>query len=148
MTLHRLTNKEPKWGGLLTNMRDVHRLSEEETQLCQECHILPSCLCTTKEQVLSKQKKVFYTLFDMHTVSSLDMLHAQRLFEFLADDGEHGVVQIVRRTFDGDRQPAAHGAQHQHRRRMAQKEGAEQNCRCDLCLPNRDEGALIGERRG
>merc|ERR1712169_90814 len=40
-------------------------------------------MMNTKEQVLSKQKKVFYMLFDMRHVSSLDLLHAQRLFEFL-----------------------------------------------------------------
>jgi hypothetical protein len=84
VTLQRLTRKEPRWGGALelTLMKDVAKLSEDEKKLCQDCHIVPTVLLNAKDEILNRQQKVFYTLFDVRTVSGLDLLHAQWVFDF------------------------------------------------------------------
>jgi hypothetical protein len=89
VTLHRFTGKDPGWHGPLdiTSAKDVTRLSDEEKKMCSDSHILPTCLLTTKNTVLHKEPRLFYTLFDMRSVSSLDLLHAQKLFEFFIKQG-------------------------------------------------------------
>lgn len=84
VTLHRYTMKDPRWGGPLdiTSAKDISRLNDEEKKLCSDSHVLPTCLLATKNAVLHKDQRLFYTLFDMRSVSQLDLLHAQKVFEF------------------------------------------------------------------
>eukprot|EP00672_Neobodo_designis_P013739 CAMPEP_0174855794 /NCGR_PEP_ID=MMETSP1114-20130205/34222_1 /TAXON_ID=312471 /ORGANISM="Neobodo designis, Strain CCAP 1951/1" /LENGTH=1055 /DNA_ID=CAMNT_0016090561 /DNA_START=81 /DNA_END=3248 /DNA_ORIENTATION=+ len=96
VTLHRFTGRDPLWQGPLdiTSAKEVSRLSDDEKKMCSESHILPSCLLQTKSTVLHKEPRLFYTLFDMRSVSSLDLLHAQRLFEFFIKQGYFERVNV------------------------------------------------------
>jgi hypothetical protein len=99
VTFHRLTMKDPVWGGALDIVaaKDNLLLSESERKLCVETHIPPTTVLKVKEHLMEGAPRLYYTLFDMRALSGLDLLHAQKIFTFFIEEGmleRHSVYHV------------------------------------------------------
>ena len=85
VTVHRLTLKDPAWGAPLdiSTVKDVARLNDEEKKLCAVNHITPTSFLQAKNAILHKDPRLYYTILDIRTISTLDLCHSQKLMEFL-----------------------------------------------------------------
>eukprot|EP00760_Papus_ankaliazontas_P003988 PhM_4_TR11673/c0_g1_i1/m.86671 len=77
--------KDPEWVPpmeLTPDMEDIEKLTEDEKGYCRAYHLLPRSYLSHKEKVLMFDR-TFITLFDVRSVTELDMFHAQQFFSFL-----------------------------------------------------------------
>eukprot|EP01065_Artemidia_motanka_P045032 TRINITY_DN6519_c4_g1_i1.p1 TRINITY_DN6519_c4_g1~~TRINITY_DN6519_c4_g1_i1.p1 ORF type:complete len:1023 (+),score=251.87 TRINITY_DN6519_c4_g1_i1:154-3069(+) len=89
VALLQLTKLNPQWGqGLVDIARNkgYNQLEEEERKFCVANHISPLNFLNAKRQVLARPR-LMINLYDMRTISSLDMQHSQKLFEFFSKQG-------------------------------------------------------------
>ena len=99
VTFHRLTLKDPVWGGPLdiVSIKDAEILNDAERKLCIDTHIAPTVLLNTKKAMVENDMRLYYTLFDIRAISCLDLLHAQKLFTFFIEQGlieRHSVYHL------------------------------------------------------
>ena len=87
-SLNHLTQVRAEWGEAMdiTGMDDVDKLDTDERALCGNMHIMPIDYMHARSQVVNKEGK-FVTLFDVRTLSCLDMYHSQKLFGFFMSKG-------------------------------------------------------------
>eukprot|EP01059_Diplonema_ambulator_P004010 TRINITY_DN13709_c0_g1_i1.p1 TRINITY_DN13709_c0_g1~~TRINITY_DN13709_c0_g1_i1.p1 ORF type:complete len:1010 (+),score=216.73 TRINITY_DN13709_c0_g1_i1:37-3030(+) len=80
--------REAEWGGPLdiATMMEYSCLDKDERKLCTTMHIAPIDYINARSQVLNKEGK-FVTLFDVRTLSCLDMFRSQKLFAFFMQKG-------------------------------------------------------------
>jgi DNA polymerase III psi subunit len=88
MALNQVTGIPAEWGDTmdLTPYPHVQILDAEEMAFCSTNHIVPVDYILAKEKILSQDCN-FLTLFDVRTVSCLDLYHSQKLFAFLVHRG-------------------------------------------------------------
>jgi len=81
-------NAEPppmiEWGIPLdlTGKPGVDKLSKEEYSLCEKNHITPNQYLNAKTEILQKAQSSFITVYDVRTLSSLDLPRSQEVHEF------------------------------------------------------------------
>eukprot|EP01062_Namystynia_karyoxenos_P053285 TRINITY_DN430_c0_g2_i1.p1 TRINITY_DN430_c0_g2~~TRINITY_DN430_c0_g2_i1.p1 ORF type:complete len:1260 (+),score=393.84 TRINITY_DN430_c0_g2_i1:86-3781(+) len=94
-SLNHLTGTPAEWGDPLkiSDMQEVERLDPDEKSLCINMHIIPMDYLHAKSQVLNKEGR-FITLFDVRTLSCLDLYHSQKLFAFFMSKGWIGQRKI------------------------------------------------------
>eukprot|EP01060_Flectonema_neradi_P008560 TRINITY_DN16103_c0_g1_i1.p1 TRINITY_DN16103_c0_g1~~TRINITY_DN16103_c0_g1_i1.p1 ORF type:complete len:933 (+),score=176.17 TRINITY_DN16103_c0_g1_i1:33-2831(+) len=64
----------------------VSRLNEIERRFCSENHITPRHYLNSKYDIINS-RRILITLLDVRTASTLDLVHAQKLFQHLSDGG-------------------------------------------------------------
>eukprot|EP01063_Lacrimia_lanifica_P002117 TRINITY_DN11095_c0_g1_i2.p1 TRINITY_DN11095_c0_g1~~TRINITY_DN11095_c0_g1_i2.p1 ORF type:complete len:984 (+),score=371.88 TRINITY_DN11095_c0_g1_i2:418-3369(+) len=85
-----------EWGAALPKLSDFEefdQLDSDEAELCSSMHIPPIDYLNARSQVLNKEGR-FVTLFDVRTLSCLDMYHSQKLFAFFMQKGWIGQRKI------------------------------------------------------
>eukprot|EP00759_Apiculatamorpha_spiralis_P049380 PhF_6_TR44239/c1_g1_i3/m.68027/K11498/CENPE; centromeric protein E len=88
MALNQVTGIPAEWGDTmdLTPYSHVQLLDQEEMGFCSTNHIVPVDYILAKERILAQECQ-FLTLFDVRTVSCLDLYHSQKLFAFFVHRG-------------------------------------------------------------
>eukprot|EP00759_Apiculatamorpha_spiralis_P000135 PhF_6_TR10027/c0_g1_i1/m.15363 len=83
VALHKLTNVEPQWGRDLPieTMDGYKNLLENEREMAKHNHIIPAMYTVAKEAILMHDR-LYITLYDVRTLSNLDMFHSQKMFDF------------------------------------------------------------------
>eukprot|EP00668_Euglena_longa_P005802 GGOE01006844.1.p1 GENE.GGOE01006844.1~~GGOE01006844.1.p1 ORF type:complete len:960 (-),score=290.78 GGOE01006844.1:251-3130(-) len=73
-----------EWGELLEvgGRAGASQLSSEEQRLCSAHHITPKQYLSAKQEVLQKAQSSFITVYDVRTLSSLDLPRAQDVHEY------------------------------------------------------------------
>ncbi|KAJ9459477.1 hypothetical protein DIPPA_33598 [Diplonema papillatum] len=94
--LARLTGQVPAFGAPLDSVRSMRgfdTLRSEEKQFCQVHHLPPLLYLNARLQCLQQANATWLTLYDIRTLSGLDLLHAQKVFDLW-----HGLGWIDRQT--------------------------------------------------
>eukprot|EP00667_Euglena_gracilis_P001878 EG_transcript_1877 len=73
-----------EWGEPLevTGRPGAGQLSSEEQRLCSAHHVTPKQYLNAKQEVLQKAQSSFITVYDVRTLSSLDLPRAQDVYEY------------------------------------------------------------------
>ena len=88
-SLNYLTNGvKAEWGSTLKidELPEAGKLDDDEQLLCKTMHIQPIDYLHARSQIVNKEGK-FITLFDVRTLSCIDMYHSQKLFAFFMTKG-------------------------------------------------------------
>eukprot|EP01065_Artemidia_motanka_P038196 TRINITY_DN47048_c0_g1_i1.p1 TRINITY_DN47048_c0_g1~~TRINITY_DN47048_c0_g1_i1.p1 ORF type:complete len:1004 (+),score=466.05 TRINITY_DN47048_c0_g1_i1:85-3012(+) len=73
-----------EWGVPLdvTQKPGVERLMQEEMQLCADNHITPMQFVNSKTEIINKSQNSFVTVYDVRTLSSLDLLRSRVVYDY------------------------------------------------------------------
>eukprot|EP01062_Namystynia_karyoxenos_P044027 TRINITY_DN322_c1_g1_i1.p1 TRINITY_DN322_c1_g1~~TRINITY_DN322_c1_g1_i1.p1 ORF type:complete len:982 (+),score=393.74 TRINITY_DN322_c1_g1_i1:131-3076(+) len=73
-----------EWGVPLeiTQKPGIDRLMSEEVQLCSDNHITPMQYVNAKTEIINKAQSSFVTVYDVRTLSSLDLLRSRVVYEY------------------------------------------------------------------
>lgn len=73
-----------EWGAPLDlgTKPNAEKLSREEAQLCASSHITPNQYLNAKSEIMQKSQTAYVTVYDIRTMSSLDLPRAQVVYEY------------------------------------------------------------------
>eukprot|EP00760_Papus_ankaliazontas_P006068 PhM_4_TR1287/c0_g1_i3/m.65139/K10396/KIF5; kinesin family member 5 len=88
VAMHRLSHQVPRWGTPmdLQRVQYSNMLTAEERQFCSQYHILPQNFIRVLD-TMQPDQRLFMTLYDVRTVSQLDLVHASELYTYLQNCG-------------------------------------------------------------
>eukprot|EP01060_Flectonema_neradi_P038925 TRINITY_DN833_c0_g1_i1.p1 TRINITY_DN833_c0_g1~~TRINITY_DN833_c0_g1_i1.p1 ORF type:complete len:1122 (+),score=261.05 TRINITY_DN833_c0_g1_i1:42-3407(+) len=96
----------PAWGEDLeiSKMEGFEKLDSDEKALCRQIHVTPADYMHARSQVLNKEGR-FVTLYDVRSLSCIDLYHSLKLFTFFMTKGwirqrklHHLDTEVIMRT--------------------------------------------------
>eukprot|EP01012_Entosiphon_sulcatum_P022467 TRINITY_DN2741_c0_g1_i2.p1 TRINITY_DN2741_c0_g1~~TRINITY_DN2741_c0_g1_i2.p1 ORF type:complete len:973 (+),score=225.32 TRINITY_DN2741_c0_g1_i2:56-2974(+) len=92
-----------EWGMPLELMGkpSADKLSREEAQLCATNHITPSQFLGAKSEILQKAQTTYVTVYDVRTISSLDLPRSQAVYEYFL------IKRLISSPSEGESGPTA-----------------------------------------